>query len=126
MKTEARNGKTDLKGRIISTNDVLCAYMWKISAMVREDDPLDQIYSFGEVVNFRRILNMGNNYPWNAATRITLNNLTRKMVLDSDLSEIAVLLRNLAESFTPEVCNSSEKAYRKGRKKHPMLFGKGI
>lgn len=100
--------------------------MWKISAMVREDDPLDQIYSFGEVVNFRRILNMGNNYPWNAATRITLNNLTRKMVLDSDLSEIAVLLRNLAESFTPEVCNSSEKAYRKGRKKHPMLFGKGI
>jgi hypothetical protein len=103
LKNEAKNGKADLKDRIVSTNDVLCAHMWKLSAVVREEDSLDELYNFGEVINFRKILGMGKNYPWNACTTGSTQKLTRKTLLESDLSEIVVLIRNLADSYTPEV-----------------------
>ena len=103
LKIEARQGRANLKDRIVSTNDVLCAYMWKLSAVVREEDSLDQKYLFGEVINFRKHLSMGKNYPWNAFTQGSINHLTRKMLLDSDLSEIVELVRNLVDSYTPEV-----------------------
>lgn len=106
LKKEARSGKVDLKDRIVSTNDVLCAYMWKLSAIVREEDPLDQKYLFGEIINFRKHLSLGKNYPWNAFTQGSINHLTRGMLIDSDLSEIVQLVRNLTESYTPEVISS--------------------
>ena len=80
--------------------------MWKLSVIVREEDSMDQKYSFGEVVNFRKILGMGNNYPWNATTRGSFDHMTRKMILESDLSEIVLLMRNLVDSFSKDVVNN--------------------
>jgi hypothetical protein len=75
--------------------------MWKISAVVREEDSLDQLYLFGEVINFRKLLCL-KDYFGNAITSGSINHVTRRMLLESDLSEIVELLRNLTESYTPE------------------------
>lgn len=76
--------------------------MWKMSAIVREEDSLDQVYKFGEVVNFRKQYKLDNYYA-NAYTNGSVEVITRRFLLDADLSEIVLLIRNLAESFTKEV-----------------------
>jgi hypothetical protein len=82
--------------------------MWKLSALVREEDPLDQLYLFGEIINFRKQLSMGSDYFGNAFTQGSIHHLTRRQLLESDLSEIVELVRNLADSYTPEVISISK------------------
>lgn len=77
--------------------------MWKISAIVREEDELDQLFLFSEVINFRKHLAMGSDYFANAFTQGTIRHVTRRMLLEMDLSQIVELVRDLADSYTREV-----------------------
>ena len=77
--------------------------MWKLSAIVRKEDSLDENFIFGEVINFRKHLGINENYYANAFTSGSVNGITRRVLLESDLSEIVLMIRNLADSFTKEV-----------------------
>jgi hypothetical protein len=93
------SGYKHLQGRIVSTNDILCALFWRTMAQCNKHVLMDEQFSLIFTLNYRtKYPNVPANYLANAITHVYLS-LPKKKLLQLELSQLVLLVRNAVDEY---------------------------